>query len=97
DVKSGRRLFASDVHGWAWGQPAVTETRVYVGTSAAKDYVVGHRGGAVALDRATGRAVWRFDAPDTGADTYGFPGSAAVGGGLVFLTGLDGRVYAFPA
>jgi outer membrane protein assembly factor BamB len=59
-----------------------------------------HKGGAVALDRATGRMVWRYEARaplagGKGPGTYGFPGSPAAGDGLVFFTGLDGRAYAF--
>jgi outer membrane protein assembly factor BamB len=95
EVATGRRVWAADVFGWSWGQPAVSDTRVYVGSSSQVGYPAGHRAGAMALDRATGRVVWRYaaEAPSTGA--FGFPGSPAVGDGLVFLTGLDGRVYAF--
>jgi outer membrane protein assembly factor BamB len=95
-VASGRRLWATDVHGWAWGQPAVTADRVYMTTSAQKGYLVGHRGGLVALDRASGRPVWQYVAAEPeDTKTYGFPGTAAVGGGRVYVTGLDGLVYAF--
>jgi outer membrane protein assembly factor BamB len=95
DVQTGRRLWQSDVYGWAWGQPAVTEQRVYVGTSSRPAYLAAHQGGVFALDRATGRPVWRYAAQPLPAGPYGFPGSPAVGAGLVFLTGLDGGVYAF--
>jgi outer membrane protein assembly factor BamB len=95
DARTGRRLWATDVHGWAWGQPAVTEGRVVIGTAATKGYLVGHRGGAVAVDRATGRPVWHFVAKASDSGSYGFPGTPALGAGRVFLTGLDGRVYAF--
>jgi len=95
EARSGRRLWATDVHGWAWGQPAVTDRRVFMGTAATKDYLVGHRGGVVAVDRATGQPAWSFTAKASDSGSYGFPGTPAVGEGLVFLTGLDGRVYAF--
>jgi outer membrane protein assembly factor BamB len=95
DVASGRRLWAADVFGWAWGQPAVTETRVYAGTSSQVGYPAGHRAGVMALDRATGRTAWRYEAAAAPSGAFGFPGSAALGEGLVFLSGLDGRVYAF--
>lgn len=96
EVANGKRLWTTDVHGWAWGQPAVAPERVYMTTSAQKEYLVGHRGGLVALDRASGRPLWHYAAaepPD--AKTYGFPGSPALGDGRVYATGLDGRVYAF--
>jgi outer membrane protein assembly factor BamB len=95
DARTGERRWKTDVYGWAWGQPAVTDTRVYAGTASQKDYLAGHRGLVVAMDRATGRPVWHFAAEPAASGSYGFPGSPAVGEGLVFVTGLDGNVYAF--
>jgi outer membrane protein assembly factor BamB len=95
EVATGRRLWDADTYGWTWGQPAVSAARVYVGTSSLRDYGPGHQGGAWAVDRATGRPAWRFVADVPASGTYGFPGSPALGAGLVFLGGLDGRIYAF--
>jgi outer membrane protein assembly factor BamB len=95
DARTGERRWKTDVQGWAWGQPAVTEGRLYAGTASQKDYLAGHRGVFLGMDRATGRAVWHFVAEPAPEGPYGFPGSPAVGEGLVFATGLDGRVYAF--
>ena len=95
NARDGRRLWASDVHGWAWGQPAVSDGRVYMGTSGQVGYPVRHEGAMLALDRASGAALWRYSVapPDSGA--FGFPGSPALGPGGVFAGGLDGHVYAF--
>jgi len=95
DPADGRRRWEADVHGWAWGQPAVTDSSVYVGASSQVGYPADHQGGLFALDRADGSVRWRYAtaAPDSGA--YGVPGSPAVGGGHVFATTLDGRVLAF--
>jgi outer membrane protein assembly factor BamB len=95
DVKSGERRWKTDVFGWAWGQPAVTDKRVYIGHSSQAGYLAGHRGGLMALDRATGKPVWRYTSEEAKSGPYGIPGSAAVGQGLVFVGGLDGKVYAF--
>jgi outer membrane protein assembly factor BamB len=95
DARTGERRWKTDVFGWAWGQPAVTDARVYAGTASQKDYLAGHVGLVVAMDRATGRPVWRYVGQAAAAGPYGFPGSPAVGEGRVFVTGLDGRVYAF--
>jgi len=95
DARTGERRWKTDVRGWAWGQPALTQSRVYVGTASQKGYLAGHEGMVVAMDRATGRPAWRYDAEPGATGAYGFPGSPAVGEGLVFVTGLDGRVYAF--
>ncbi len=95
DAASGRSVWSTDVGGWSWGQPAVTQDRVYACTSAQAGYPTGITGGVFALDRATGAPVWRYAAaaPDTGS--WGFPGSPAFGGDRVFATSLDGRVLAF--
>jgi outer membrane protein assembly factor BamB len=95
DARTGERRWKTDVFGWAWGQPAVTGTRVYAGTASQKDYLAGHKGVVVAMDRSTGRPVWRYVAQPAPKGAYGFPGSPAVGEGRVFVTGLDGTVYAF--
>jgi outer membrane protein assembly factor BamB len=95
DARTGERRWKTDVYGWAWGQPAVTDARVYAGTASQKDYLAGHKGLVVAMDRATGRPVWHYVAEPAPTGSYGFPGSPAVGQGLVFVGGLDGRLYAF--
>jgi outer membrane protein assembly factor BamB len=95
DAASGRRIWTADVWGWAWGQPALTEKRVYIGTSGMREYPAPHRGQAVAVDRATGAVAWRFEVPPPASGTFGFAGSPSQGGGLVFFAGLDGCVYAF--
>ncbi|MEW6364969.1 MAG: PQQ-binding-like beta-propeller repeat protein [Acidobacteriota bacterium] len=95
DVASGRRVWSADVFGWAWGQPAVTDTRVYAGTSSQVGYPAGHRAGVIALDRATGRTVWHYEAAAPGSGAFGFPGSPAIGEGFLFVSSLDGRLYAF--
>ncbi len=95
DAGTGERRWKTDVFGWAWGQPAVTDSRVYAGTASQKDYLAGHKGIVVAMDRSTGRPVWRYVVEPAAKGAYGFPGSPAVGEGRVFVTGLDGKVYAF--
>lgn len=95
DARTGRPVWKTDVWGWAWGQPAVTERRVYMGTSALAGYPVPHSASLMAMDRKSGRLDWRFVLPAAKDAAYGFAGSAAVGGGRVFVSGLDGRVYAF--
>ena len=95
DVRTGRPRWQADVYGWAWGQPAVTQERVYLGTSSQAGYPAGHRAGVMALERGSGRVAWRFESPAADKGAFGFPGSPALGYGLVFVSGLDGRLYAF--
>jgi outer membrane protein assembly factor BamB len=100
DAASGRRLWDFDIGGSAWGQPAVTETRIFAGAAGVLNYLVPHRATALALDRATGRPVWRHPIPppagaESAATAYGFAGSPALGDELVYFPCIDGRVYAF--
>jgi outer membrane protein assembly factor BamB len=95
DARTGEPVWKTDVWGWAWGQPAVTANRVYMPTSALGGYPVPHRGGIFAVDRATGKPVWRFAQPEPKDVAFGYTGSASVGGGKVYIAGLDGKVLAF--
>jgi outer membrane protein assembly factor BamB len=98
DARTGREVWEIDAGGSAWGQPAVTEARVFIGTVGALNYLAPHHATILALDRKTGRPVWRHPlVPPTeaGVDVYGFAGSPALGEGLVFFPSLDGHVYAF--
>jgi outer membrane protein assembly factor BamB len=95
DVGTGRPRWQTDVHGWAWGQPAVGDTRVYVATASQVGYPSGHGAGVLALDRESGRVVWRYESAPAATGAFGFPGSPALGRGHVFVAGLDGRLYAF--
>jgi outer membrane protein assembly factor BamB len=95
DATSGRTRWDLDVMGWAWGQPAVSDTRVYIGTAGAAKYPVRHQPGVLGVDRATGRVAWRFQSQAPADGTYGFPASPALIGDLVVVGGVDGRIYAF--
>ena len=59
--------------------PAVTDTRVFVGSGD---------GGLYALDRTDGRVVWRFDAGGA------VDASPAVANGIVVAATLEGRIFA---
>ena len=96
DVKDGTLRWKADVHGWAWAQPAVSDTKVYIGTVGSAT-TEGRQVGAIAvLDRATGRLEARLPAPPKEDGQFGYAGSPALGGGLAFFTGLDGRILAIP-
>jgi outer membrane protein assembly factor BamB len=100
DGRNGHALWSTDVHGSAWGRPAVTASTVYEGVAGVLHYIAPHRGSLVALDRATGTIVWWCPAkPPTPTPSsltpYGFAASVAVARGLVFAGGLDGVLYAF--
>jgi outer membrane protein assembly factor BamB len=96
DLTTGKPVWEADAHGWAWGEPAVTDDRVYVGTSGTPGYLVGHESSILAFDRMTGTVAWWHRlTPPAGKDPYGVTGSLATGDGLVFAGALDGRLLAF--
>jgi outer membrane protein assembly factor BamB len=97
---SGRSIWEADAFGSAWGRPAVTRARVYEGVAGVVPYSAPHRGALMAFDRSTGRLAWWYLAPKPEPvpkerTAYGFPGSVALGEGMVFAGGLDGTLRAF--
>jgi outer membrane protein assembly factor BamB len=107
DGATGKSIWELDAGGSAWGRPAVTASRVYEGVAGVVTYVSPHHGAVLGIDRKSGALLWRYTAPPPsptrsltpdltpGPTPYGFAGSVALGGGLVFAGGLDGRLYAF--
>lgn len=100
DPATGRRKWATDVHGLSWGSPVVTSTTLYAGTGgqAIAGTVIQHTGGLVALDRETGAPRWRYVSPVTdGADFVGFTGSLVLAADHIIGAQVDGTLIAFPA
>jgi outer membrane protein assembly factor BamB len=51
-----------------------------------------------ALDRKTGKIVWRWPMPKLpGVLTYGFAAPVVLGGNTLVIGGMDGTLYGFPA
>jgi outer membrane protein assembly factor BamB len=100
DGRTGRRLWEIDAGGAALGQPAVSDARVFIGALGSVHYMVPHSASVLAVDRKSGKIVWRYPVaapPETSSaiTDYGFAGSPALGEGLVFVPSLDGHLYAF--
>jgi outer membrane protein assembly factor BamB len=95
DAATGRSVWETDVHGITWGSPAVTADRVFAAVRHSPS-ISDHQAALVALDRGTGRPVWRYPYPAPAeARHYGFGASPAIGDGRVFAGAIDGIVYAF--
>lgn len=95
EAATGHAVWDSDVLGASWGTPAVDGGLLYVGTRGQAGAFT-HAPAAMALERTTGRMVWRV--PVTAADGAafsGFAGSPVVAGGVAVFAAVDGRVYAF--
>jgi len=99
DAADGRVIWRSDVYGWAWPRPLPMNERVFVSTVGVTPYEFKQLGAFTALDRTTGRILWRWPAPTApGIHASGFRASpvASLDGRLILVGGLDGTMYAFP-
>jgi outer membrane protein assembly factor BamB len=95
DSNTGRIRWWFDTDGSAWSTPAVDSSTVYIGAVGTVGYLMDHRGGFFALDRDTGRELWRINFPPVpGSFTHGVASSPAVSGGRVYFGGLDGTFRA---
>jgi outer membrane protein assembly factor BamB len=100
DSATGRARWTTPVHGMNWGSPLVTADRVFTGTVSQKieGTLIAHQGGLVALDRQTGRILWRLVSPPGPKDGFGgYAGSLALTGDKVIAAGFDGTLIALPA
>jgi outer membrane protein assembly factor BamB len=97
DSKDGRVIWRTDVFGWAWPRPTLDANTVFVSTVGGSPYQMRHLGALSALDRETGKILWRWPMPEwPGSWTNGFHAPPIVGENLVVVGGLDGSLYAFP-
>jgi len=97
DARDGRVVWRTDVFGLPWARPAVAGKRVFASATGFEPYQMRHVGSFSALDAETGRILWRFTLPPTRSEISGFGAPPVVDGSLVFVGGLDGNLYAFPA
>ncbi|HET9371255.1 MAG TPA: PQQ-binding-like beta-propeller repeat protein [Vicinamibacterales bacterium] len=96
EPSTGRAIWETDVLGWAWGTPAVTADRVYVGVAGPQKYVTRHAAGLVALDRKTGRIVWRRPVPPYATEfVSGYPGSVVVVGDVLVAPNVSGAIEGY--
>lgn len=96
DPASGESRWETDVLGWAWGPLALDGDTVYVGTAGAREYITGHEGGVMALDRATGAIRWRRSAPKpANAFVSGYPGSVTLHSDILLAPNVNGVLEAY--
>jgi outer membrane protein assembly factor BamB len=92
----GHVLWRTDVYGWTFGTPLVTDDRIYAGAAGGTPYFIRHEAGFNTLDRRTGKLLSRWPLPDTGGHQWGIAGSPARAGDLVLVATISGSLYAFP-
>jgi outer membrane protein assembly factor BamB len=99
DPRTGRARWSTPVGGMNWGSPLVTQDRVFTGTASQNipGTAISHLGGIVALDRATGRGLWRMRAADAPEGGFGgYAGTLALAGETLIAAGFDGSLVALP-
>lgn len=98
DAATGKRAWNVNLDGSVWSSPAVTAKQVFVGVVGVEPYFIPHHGGFFAVDKQTGKVVWRFPMGQVpGSVDSGVASSPAIdnANGLVLFGGLDGNFYAF--
>ena len=90
--RTGQQLWRFDAGGWVMTPPAIADGVVYVGSGCAGDVICidgpNQTNQLVALDRQTGRELWRFPT------AMGVWSSPAVVEGVVYFGSYDGFLYA---
>jgi outer membrane protein assembly factor BamB len=97
EAATGKVIWRTDIFGIAWPTPAVTEKIIYTAAGGYEPYQVRHVGGLLALDRATGKILWRWPAPKS-AHQYeqGFAAGPTLAGDMLVIGSMDGTLYGFP-
>jgi outer membrane protein assembly factor BamB len=81
-----------------WARPALSEKVVYVSVAGGSPYQMRHLGSLTALDRKSGKILWRWPMPEwPGSFVNGFIAAPVVADGMVVAGGLDGTLYGFAA
>lgn len=96
DPADGRVHWRSDVYGWTWGTPLVTEKYIYAGVAGGAPYFIRHAASFSVLDRRTGKLVARRALADTGGHQWGIAGSPALAGDTVVVATIAGSLLGFP-
>jgi cyclase len=63
DATDGRVVWRTDVFGWAWPRPVIDGDVLLVSTVGAEPYQIRQLGALVAMDRSTGKILWRWPMP----------------------------------
>lgn len=98
DADSGSTIWEFRTGGWSWSDPVLADDVVYIGGLSASPYYfegVELRPGFFAVDQETGTGLWEFT-PERieGYLTGGVFSTPAIVGGVVYVAGIDGRLYA---
>lgn len=98
EAETGRKMWNFRTGGWSWSTPLLGDGVAYIGGLSASPYYfegVTLRAGFFAVDQKTGESVWDFTPePVEGYITGGVFSTPAIADGVIYVGGLDGRLYA---
>ena len=96
EAKSGAPIWEFDTGGWSWARPVLADGKVYIGALGAAPYGQELSPGFFAVDQRTGTRVWGFTPQSVRGESYitgGVYSAPVVAGGVVYVAGVDGRLY----
>ncbi len=100
DAGTGDSVWEFDTGGWSWSAPVLADDVVYIGGLSASPYKVEGvdlRPGFFAVDQETGAALWEFTPAPVEGEGYltgGMYSTPAIVDGVIYVGGIDGRLYA---
>jgi outer membrane protein assembly factor BamB len=100
DAQDGQLRWKTDVPGWAWPRPAVSDRLVIAAVSGSGAYPGFRAGARVALDRASGAIRWMHLEPPSqrvidAGQSWGYAAAPVISGATVYAADLTGKVSAF--
>ena len=98
DSESGETIWEFRTGGWSWSDPVLADDVVYIGGLSVSSYYfegVDLRPGFFAVDQETGAGLWEFT-PELidGFVNGGVFSTPAIADGVIYVGGIDGRLYA---
>jgi outer membrane protein assembly factor BamB len=98
DARTGETIWEFETGGWSWSDPVLADDVVYIGGLGVSSYYfegVEMRPGFFAVDQETGAGLWEFT-PELieGFISGGVFSTPAIVEGVIYVGGVDGRLYA---
>ncbi len=97
DAASGETIWEVGTGGWSWGDPVLADGKVYIGAIGAAPYPQELEPGFHCVDAESGELRWSFTPEPVAGDgfvTGGVYATPAIVQGVIYVGGVDGRLYA---
>ncbi len=102
EAATGQRRWRTNVPGYAWARPAVSDRLVVAGTVGQGPHPGRREGALVAMDRQSGKIVWMHLEPPSqttvdNEEEWGFASSPIIAEGIAYAVDLKGTLHAIEA